>query len=52
MSLYGPVVDGGCRNLGLPPDNAEDVGQKILRVMAIKLARGHTTLVTQPDHGA
>ena len=31
--LYGPMVYSWCRNLGLPPDDVEDVGQDVFRVV-------------------
>lgn len=36
--LYGPMVYSWCRNLGLPPDDVEDVGQEVFRVVLLKLS--------------
>lgn len=35
--LYGPIVYSWCRNMGLQPDDVEDVGQEVFRVVLIKL---------------
>lgn len=35
--LYGPIVYSWCRNMGLQPDDAEDVGQEVFRVVLSKL---------------
>ncbi len=36
--LYGPIVYSWCRNLGLQPDDVEDVGQEVFRVVLLKLS--------------
>lgn len=36
-SLYGPLVYSWCRNTGMSPDDADDVGQEVFRIVASKL---------------
>ena len=36
--LYGPLVYSWCRNAGLQPADADDVGQDVFRVVSSKLA--------------
>ncbi len=35
--LYGPIVYSWCREAGLQPDDADDVGQEVFRVVAQKI---------------
>ncbi|HRX81500.1 MAG TPA: sigma-70 family RNA polymerase sigma factor [Pirellulaceae bacterium] len=35
--LYGPLVYSWCRNMGLQPDDVDDVGQEVFRVVSLKL---------------
>ncbi len=35
--LYGPIVYSWCREAGLHPDDADDVGQEVFRVVAQKI---------------
>lgn len=35
--LYGPIVYSWCRNMGLQPDDVDDVGQEVFRVVFFKL---------------
>ncbi|NQV25740.1 MAG: sigma-70 family RNA polymerase sigma factor [Rhodopirellula sp.] len=37
VRLYGPLVYSWCRSAGLQPDDTEDVGQDVFRVVALKL---------------
>ena len=37
VQLYGPVVYAWCRSAGVQPEDADDVGQEVFRVVAQKL---------------
>jgi RNA polymerase sigma-70 factor, ECF subfamily len=39
VDLYGPLIYGWCRRLGLSPEDARDVGQEVFRAIAAGLPK-------------